>query len=56
MQSRKKTPYIIMAVEKPAGYMLIATAPYAPKTTDYYESVGQTVHGNKLIFRFNNSK
>lgn len=110
-------PYIIMVDEKPAGFMLIATAPYVPKTTDYYvneffllrpyrgknigeiaarlvfnkflgrwelhtnsmstnlkgqkfwtktvsnytnnnynKSVGQTVHGERLIFRFNNSK
>lgn len=110
-------PYIIMADEKPAGFMLIATSPYVPKTTDhyvneffilrpyrgknigeiaakqvfdkfsgrwelytnhlsenikghkfwrktvsnytnndYYESVGQTFDGKKLIFRFNNSK
>jgi aminoglycoside 6'-N-acetyltransferase I len=110
-------PYIIMVEDKPAGFMLIATAPYAPKTTDYYvseffllrpyrgkniaqaaakqvfdkfpgiwelytnhlpknligqkfwrktvssyannnyyESEGQTVHGEKLIFRFNNNQ
>lgn len=29
-------PYIIMVDEKPTGFALIATAPYAPKTTDYY--------------------
>ncbi|MBZ9686322.1 GNAT family N-acetyltransferase [Clostridium estertheticum] len=110
-------PYIIMVDDKPAGFILIATTPYVPKTTDYYvneffllrpyrgknigeigaklvfdkflgrwelytnhlpknlkgqkfwrktvrsytnnnydESTGQTVHGEKLIFRFNNSK
>jgi aminoglycoside 6'-N-acetyltransferase I len=110
-------PYIIMVDDKPAGFILIATTPYAPKTSDYYvneffvlrpyrgkhigeivakqvfdefsgrwelytnhlpknlagqkfwrktvssytnnnydESTGETVHGEKLIFRFNNSK
>jgi len=110
-------PYIIMADEKPAGFILIATTPYVSKTTDYYvneffvlrpyrgknigeiaakqvfdkflgrwelytnpssknfkgqkfwrktvsnytkndydESIGQTVHGEKLIFKFINSK
>ncbi len=110
-------PYIIMVDENPAGFALIATAPYAPKTTDYYvneffllrpyrgkdigeiaaklvfnkflgrwelytnsmstnlkgqkfwtktvsnytnnnynECVGQTVDGEKLIFRFNNKE
>ena len=109
-------PYIITVDDKPAGFILIATTPYSPKTTDYYvneffllrpyrgkdigeiaakqvfdkftgrwevytnhlpknligqkfwlktvgsytnnnyyEAVGQTVHGEKLIFRFNNN-
>ncbi|MCB2296193.1 GNAT family N-acetyltransferase [Clostridium tagluense] len=110
-------PYIIKVDDKPAGFILIATAPYAPKTSDYYvneffllrpyrgknigeiaakqvfdkfqgrwelytnhlpknlkgqkfwrktvssytnnnydESTGQTVHEEKLIFRFNNKE
>ena len=109
-------PHIIMVDDKPAGFILIAITPYAPKTTDYYgseffllrpyrgkniaqiaakqvfdkfpgrwelytnhlpknligqkfwrktvsnytnnnyyESEGQTVHGEKLIFRFSNN-
>lgn len=31
-------PNIIMVDEKPAGFILISKAPYAPKTTDYYLS------------------
>ncbi|MBZ9622489.1 GNAT family N-acetyltransferase [Clostridium sp. FP2] len=110
-------PYIIRVDDKPAGFILIATKPYAPKTSDYYvneffllrpyrgknigeiaakqvfdkfqgrwelytnhlpknlkgqkfwrktvssytnnnydESTGQTVHEEKLIFRFNNKE
>lgn len=29
-------PYIILADDKPAGFILVSTAQYAPKTTDYY--------------------
>ncbi|WP_105614023.1 GNAT family N-acetyltransferase [Vallitalea okinawensis] len=110
-------PYIIKVDEKPAGFILIATAPYVSKTTDYYvneffvlrpyrgksigeiaakqvfnkfigrwelytnpssknfigqkfwrktvstytnndydESIGETIHGEKLIFKFENNK